>query len=456
MKSWSEMEFSAVDFGDKRIEDRFKQLAERLVLQPMSPINQACEDWAESKAAYRFFQNEKVSSQKILSAHQDKIKERLRGHELVLAIQDTTFLSYNGHKKTTGLGNIGVNQSSEIQGLVMHTALAVAPSGLPLGILHQHTWAREKRTKHVWSNSEIRRHRKQPIETKESGKWLEALQATISLSPKTTRVITVADRESDVYEFIYKARKLNSEIVIRVGQDRSIENETSKLWEHMSSVPVCASVNVEMQEKEKQPARSACVDISFTSLSLKASKTSNFKDSTEVCVIWVKEKNPPENAEPLEWMLLTTIPVKTMDQALEKVQWYRCRWQIEIYHKILKSGCRVEECRLQSADRLKRFLGLMGIIAWRIYWLTYMCRTNPDAPCTSVLADHEWKALHARIKKTRILPEQIPTVGQSLRWIARLGGFLDRKSDGDPGPITIWRGWHRLNDIATTWAILSS
>ena len=173
----------------------------------------------------------------------------------------------------------------------------------------------------------------------------------------------------------------------------------------------------------------------------------------------MREEHPPENLaelghEPIEWLLLTNTLVSNFEDALRVVEWYCCRWQIEVFHKIIKSGCRVEDCLLQTADRLKNYIALMSVIAWRLHWLTYINRTEPDLPCTAILATVEWQALYMRIHKTTKFPKVPPSTHHAIRWIAQLGGFLGRKSDGEPGVTAIWRGWQRLQDLADTWAIV--
>lgn len=172
--------------------------------------------------------------------------------------------------------------------------------------------------------------------------------------------------------------------------------------------------------------------------------------------VLAQEVDPPTNVTSLEWLLLTNVPVNTFDDAVERVKWYRARWHIEVYFKVLKSGCNVEKCRLGTAQCLIRFLVLSSIVAWRLYWITHINRNAPNDPCTVVLTEHEWHALYATIHKTTVAPPQTPTVRQAVRWIAQLGGFLRRKGDGEPGVTAVWRGWQRLQDIAATWLLFSN
>ena len=201
------------------------------------------------------------------------------------------------------------------------------------------------------------------------------------------------------------------------------------------------------------------VSVRFCSVTLKPPwrPKSLEKDPLPAVTVYVfltQEVDPPADVTPLEWLLLTNVPVYSFEDAVERVKWYRCRWHIEVYFKVLKSGCKVEDCRLQTAERLKRYLTLSSVIAWRLYWLTHINRHYPNAPCITILTQYEWQALYATIHRSTVLPQEIPTVRQAVRWIAQLGGFLGRKRDGEPDVTVIWRGWQRLNDISATWLLL--
>ncbi len=216
-------------------------------------------------------------------------------------------------------------------------------------------------------------------------------------------------------------------------------------------------LTVRMTGNNTRPEREATVSVRFVAVTLRPPwRPKGLKlPVIRLNAILVREEQPPADIEePIEWLLLTNTRVRTFDQAQEVIGWYCCRWQIEVFHKVLKSGCRVEDCRLQTADRLHSFVALMSVIAWRLHWMTYLNRCQPDWPCTAVLTDIEWEALYMRIHKTKRLPDEVPTVREAVRWIARLGGFLGRKSDGEPGVTVIWRGWQRLQDLAATWEIV--
>jgi hypothetical protein len=239
-----------------------------------------------------------------------------------------------------------------------------------------------------------------------------------------------------------------------------VEKGIVKLWPHLERQPCAGSFALAVPARRgtkhttpREP-RVATVEVRFVAFTLNPPKRlSSTLPNLAMYAIYVQEKDPPAGELPLEWMLLTNLPVKNFDQAYEKVQWYCLRWRIEMYHKVLKSGFRIEHCRLGDAQRLIRYITVMSIIAWRVLMLTLLARTHPEAPCTTLLTDHEWKVLYCTVKNTTSLPAIIPSLREAVIWIARLGGFLARKSDGQPGTILLWRGWKRLTDLTQGWRL---
>jgi len=456
--SWAVEEFAQVDLKDERLNRRCQKLADALGQQPTAPINQACEDWADSKAAYRFVANPKVTPDEILSAHSQRTVERMIGHTVVLAIQDTTFFNYTHHPETVGLGEIGTKGQNQ-RGFGLHTTLAVTPEGQPLGVLIQEYLERPVgEPAHTPSEA-----RKQPIEEKESYRWLQAFEKTIELAPEGVQVVTVCDREADIYEMFVLAQERQASLLVRADDDRCLQDEEVKhLWAKVERQPIRGELMVQITGNDKRQERQAMVSVRYASVILRPPWRPEQKKLPAVTLqaILVREENPPDNLaelgnqEPIEWMLLTNTPVTSFDEAAKVVGWYCCRWQIEVFHKIIKSGCRVESSLLQTAKRLQNYITLMGVVAWRLHWLTYINRTDPDLPCTHILTTVEWQALYMRIHKTTCFPSTVPSVRQAVRWIAQLGGFLGRKSDGEPGITAIWRGWQRLQDLAATWYIV--
>jgi len=450
---WCFEEFAAVEFQDARLNSRCIELAARFAIQPNGPINQACEDWADTKAAYRFFDNDKTTPERIRVPHHQRTVERMAQHTQVLAVQDTCFLNFTHHPQTKGLGAIGAKGQNQ-SGFGMHSTLALTPQGMSLGLLTQNFFIRPQ---------DEPSHRPEalrllPIEEKESYRWLQAFEQTRALAPSGVEVITVCDREADIYEMFALAKEQQASLLVRASSNRLLlDDEVRKLWPKVERQSVVGHLGVHITGNDKRKTRQATVSVRFTSVTLKPPWRPNGLKlpSVPLNAILVREENSPADSdEPIEWLLLTNTPVTSFDEAHQVIQWYCCRWQIEIFHKVLKSGCRVEECRLQTADRLFNFVALMSVIAWRLHWMTYTNRCQPDLPCTTVLTTIEWEALYMRIHKSTTLPDTVPTVHQSIRWIAQLGGFLGRKSDGEPGVTTLWRGWQRLQDLAATWELV--
>lgn len=447
---WIKDELSAVELGDKRLNWRLRDTAEKLASRPSVSINQACEDWADTKASYRLFNNKKASGEQILLPHQKRTKERISGQALVLAAQDTSYLDYSHHPSKAGMGPIGTEQQ-KLRGLVMHSSLVLTPAGLPLGVVSQQIWAREQEAKQMTPAE----RRKVPIEEKESFKWLQAITESDKYIPEGTQCVYIGDSEADIFELFQHARRRQSDLLIRAAQERAIcQPAVGRLWEHLERRPVAGQLMVHVPERKGQPKREAMVTVRFDAVTLRTPEYLRTRLSDcPLYAVLAQEENPPPDVEPLCWLLLTTVPVTSFAQATQRIQWYCQRWKIEVYHKILKSGCKVEQTQLASAKRLRPFLALFAMIAWRLFWMTFLARNQPDSPCTAFLAEAEWKALYAFTHKTDSLPPTPPSVQQATLWIAKLGGFLARKHDGVPGVTVFWRGWQRLTDITSTYLL---
>ncbi len=455
--NWSTAEFADVDFTDQRLNQRVLLISAGFAAQPQVPIPQASEDWAATKGAYRFFENPKVSATRILAPHQQRTCARMVGQPRIFAVQDTCYLNYTSHATTQGLGLIGSEKGGQV-GLIMHSTLAMTPQGLPLGVLTQDIWAREEADPELDAATRRAQRRQRPIEAKESYKWLKAVQETVALSPHGVEVVHVCDREADIYEMFQEVLVLGAKMVVRASQDRAV-GDSGRMRQVLSQRPVSGHLKVEIPAQRGRAARTATVEVRYGDLTLRppyrAPACQAQLRPVTLSVVWVREINAPSTGEtPLEWLLVTNIPVTSFTDAVERVRWYRLRWTIEVFHKVLKSGCRVEDCRLDTAEKLIRYLTLKSVIAWRLFWMVQINRAQPDAVCTVVLTEHEWQALYVAIHRTSALPETVPTVRQVIRWIAQLGGFLGRTRDGEPGVTVMWRGWQRLHDLVTMWVVV--
>jgi hypothetical protein len=277
--------------------------------------------------------------------------------------------------------------------------------------------------------------------------------------PAQVHALVVSDRESDVYEYFVHPRRDNVDLLIRACQNRRLDESVQNLWPTVSNSPVRGTVQVDVGRSAKQPARQANCQVYYQQVTvLPPKKRPASLPKLAPVVLWavlVKEQHPPAGVKALEWLLLTTCPVRSFEQALLMLHYYACRWIIERFHFVLKSGCGVEKRHLEHRERLIRFLAIANIVAWRLLWQTYLARADSDLPCTTVLADWEWKALYCFIHKTASTPDVPPTLEQVTRWLAKLGGFLGRAGDGSPGVEVLWRGWRRLFDITATWLIFN-
>lgn len=464
-------EFGDAKFRDVRLTERLIKLADSLVSMPESSINQACGSWAEAKSAYRFFQNDNVLESEILKSHVAKTVERIKPYKVILAIQDTCYISYKNHKKTEGLGIIASRIRSKTTnfktpGLVMHTSFALTPEGLPLGLLDQKIHSRAPIVDDMKELKKKSHNTALAIYDKESMRWLDSLKnSKNALELTNIQLVTICDREADMYDFFEYSDRLKSPVLVRARQDRRInlssrysEKTKDKLWSSIRGLPVQGKIKVEIPARDNKATRTAGLDLRFGSFLMTPSK-SNIRCKTEklpslkLQAIYVIENHPPVGEAPLEWMLLTNLSIDNFEHALEKVQWYCLRWRIEVFHKILKSGLKVEQCRLGTAKRLIRYLTVMSVIAWKLFSMTLIARTYPNLCCSSLLSEDEWKALYSKIHRTQVYPKIPPPIKDAMCWIAQLGGFLARKRDKDPGPITLWRGWKRLANLVEGWTL---
>jgi hypothetical protein len=414
---------------------------------------------AATKAAYRFYDNDAIEPSAILASHQQATVERMSAQSLLLAVQDTTELDYSHHPQTSGLGTL---HRKEQKGLLVHTTLAVTAERVPLGIIQQQVWSRpeaEFGKKH--------KRKERPISDKESYKWLKSLQATreVRLSHtaaaelqqqlENTRVVSVGDREADVYELFVQAQQLSQDILVRASWNRCVDHAEKYLWEHLHSHPVSGTLTITVPRKQKQPEREATLSIRHALVVLRPPQRRKGEKlpSVTVFAVLALEEQPAQGIKPLEWLLLTTVPVYHFHDACERIQWYTCRWMIEIYHQVLKSGCRVEQRQFETSERIRRYLAVDSVVAWRVLFLTMLGRELPEMPCDAILAAHQWQALYCFIHQTNTPPLQPPTLAEATRWIAQMGGFLGRKADGHPGVTVIWRGLQRLQDVAQAFQL---
>jgi hypothetical protein len=461
--NWVAQEFAGVDLKDRRLNARLVQTATAIASAPSLPINGACGgNWAETKAAYRLFDNGKATPAAILKSHVDgTVRRMVACGDTVLAIQDTCFISYANHPSVVGIGPIGKDDKD--RGLIMHSTVAFTTSGVALGLLSQRIWARDDIPNET-PEEKRKRVSATALDEKESAKWLEALRRTRERTPPNVRVVTLADRESDFYEFIAAANAKSSRsfFVIRAVRDRKLvddDNEAERISEALINAEIADTIQVKIVGNQKRQARTATVAVRYASVTIappqkrgKAKITATLEPLT-VTAISAVEVNPPTGTPPISWVLLTNMGVTNAQSAVEKVRWYSRRFAIETWHRTLKSGFRVEKCLLETKERLQRYLTLASIIATRLMYITYIARVMPDLPATEVLTEEQWRTLHILVTKTKPPKEPEMTIQEAVRRIGAMGGHLGRKGDGEPGMTAMWRGILRLE--AATDAIVA-
>lgn len=427
---WASTEFETIDLGDARRNKRAVRLVERLSAQPTASVPQACGDWADTMAAYRFFNNEAVDWRAILSAHTDCATTRMAGHEVVLCIQDTTELDFNG-QQASGLGPLSYEAQ---RGMYAHPTYAVSTSREPLGVLDAWMWAREARDKDG-SRPGI----------KESVRWVEGYERLAEIAPQLpgTRLVYIADREADIMELMRRAGALGTPVdwLLRSQHNRTLSGG-DKLWSRVIASEPLGDIRFVMAPRRGQRAREVVQQVWAQTLQLPDGKDGFVQAS---CIV-AREMQPATGDKPVEWRLLTNLPVQSLEQAARMIDWYRSRWEIEIFFHVLKNGCRIEALQLGSIEKIERVLVLYMIVAWRIARLMRLGRSCPDLDAQLMFEPDESKA--AFILNQKRPPHTPPTLNEVIRLVARLGGFLARTGDGEPGVKTIWLGMQRILDFA--------
>jgi hypothetical protein len=438
---------------DNRLKQRLYKIAQDFYGQPQAGIPEACGCKARTMGAYRLFHNPKVTMDVVLKAHKEATLERIKAERIVLAPQDTTTLNYSTHPMTEGLGPIR-NTDDTFMGLLLHDTLAFTEEGTPLGILDAQCWARDPQDR----GKRYRRH-DLPIEQKESMKWLRSFRKVAELQKlcPDTLMVSIGDRESDLYELFVEAVQdpRGPGLLVRAEKSRNRKVEEQFLWEFMGHQDVAGSLKIHVPRRGSRKARDAWVDLRFAEVELKAPSRSGSVPAVRVWAVYILEQASDEVDSPIEWMLLTTVEVKTFEDAQKRVEWYSGRWGIEVYHRTLKSGCRIKDRQLGTADRLETCLGIDMVVAWRIYHLTMLGRETPELPCTVFFKDIEWKALCCYVNKTPVTPKKPPSLREAMFMVGAIGGHLGRKSDGFPGTQTLWRGLQRLETATEMYAIFT-
>jgi len=440
--AWEEMRTSLLP--DPRLDLRLARIIDGFVKHPEASCTEAL-GRAGAKAAYRFWNNDRVRAEEVLAPHAEQTVQRSMAYPVVLVAQDTSEINLTNHPATQGMGYLG---SPQCRGLLLHSLLAVSPTGVPLGIIRQFTWVRP-----IQQLGKRHRRRKTALKEKESQRWLDGLTATAEQFTEHPHVVLMGDRESDLFDLFAMPRPGNVDLLVRVCREkRRVEHPAKYLDCALEAEPVRGHVQIEIPARANRQERRATMAVRWLSLEAHAPCQGPKRPPVRLNFILIEEINPPTGEKPVRWLLATTLLVETLQDALRCVQWYAYRWTIERFHFVLKSGCKIEERQLETAAAMERAIPLFSIVAWRLLWLTLQARETPDAPCTMILEEFEWKALCATVLAgPGRISTKPPTLREAVRMIAQLGGFLGRKCDGEPGPKTLWRGLRRLHDLAQGW-----
>lgn len=448
---WLNKELSGCVFKDKRLNKRFTGLTSQMWSNIGKSIPFACQDWANTKAAYRFFSNTKIKENDILEGHFQSTAERCaKTHGTILVLQDTTEFSY----KRDDPGEIGLiksipraknlfGQPKKITtcGILMHSSLTITTEGLPLGLAAVKFWTRSN----FKGTNALKKHinpTRIPIEEKESYRWVENLKQSTELLNSPDRCIHIGDRESDIYELYCAAKDLHTHFLVRTCVDRFAGEGEQTIACKMSAVKPFGTHTIDVEDKRRKKIKVNLL-IKFATIKVlpPIGKRKRYPELL-LSVIYAEEKRKPRNREKISWKLMTDLPIKTMKEAVEKINWYAMRWKIETFHKILKSGCKAEESKLRTAERLTKLIAVFCILSWRIFWMTMINRSLKKALPTSALTNVEINLLNTLDNKSNK-----KYLSDYILQIAKLGGYLGRVNDAPPGNTVIWRGLSRLTDI---------
>ncbi|MCU0703133.1 MAG: IS4 family transposase [Fimbriiglobus sp.] len=448
MDSWVERELAAGEFPDARLKTRLGQLLGDLGTRIGHTLPAACQDWAATKAAYRFFDNPRVDDQTILGGHFAATADRFAATTgTVLVLHDTTEFSFT-RATADGVGVLsyvkGRHRTHTTCGVLMHSSLAVTTSGLPLGLAAVTFWTR-KRFKGTNAAKRTVNPTTVPIEEKESARWLDHLTRSTRQLGDSARCVHVGDREADIFELFSAAGQSETHFLVRTAVDRLAGQGATTVAKLMRREPVRETHTVEVRDEHGNVSM-AVVAVRFRRLIVHPSPAKRKRyGPLSLTAISAVERGRPAGREPIRWKLLTDLPVGDLAAAVEKLDWYAMRWKIETFHKVLKSGCHAEQAKLRTADRLVNLLAVLCVVGWRVFWLTMTSRLAPAAPPEVAFTPAEVAVLDRIGGGPPPVSER--TVAYYLLAVAKLGGYLARTGDPPPGNMVVWRGLTRLADL---------
>jgi hypothetical protein len=438
---WAQEEFGAARLGDKRRTKRLVKVARAIATSPQGTLPGSYSTIAELKAAYKLLSYPQTTREAIVEPHLQRTREALDEPGEFFLIEDTTYIDYTKHKAVEGLGPIGNGGG---RGLVVHTTLCLqvvewkehTPTVDVLGLLDQQCWVRPPESRRSQETGKERLYR-----PRESQCWARCLLE--HHAPDQAKWTFIADRESDIYECFERCRNANTDFIIRAARPRALAGGDQDIFETISQAPVRGQYQLHLRKRDAQEARTATITVRATRLSIRGPWRPGRKcEPFELNVIEAREENPPKGSSAIHWVLLTTLPIDTFKQIRKVIAAYATRWLIEEYHKALKTGTKIEDSELATAQRLMNLLGILSVVAVRLLRLKMAANAAPEDP---IVTDDEVScAMISVLESKRLRPSEGWTNRTLLIAIAKLGGFLGRKSDGNPGWLTIWRGLQQL------------
>lgn len=450
-------ELAGIDLGDKRLNQRSHVIIEALSTNPEASCNSACDGWSDTLGAYRFFDNKAVQPDTILAPHVQATKRRMQEYSVVLIAQDTTELDYSDHPPKDARC---LNVENRL-GLYDHTHLAVTPSGLSLGVVGGEYFDRDKA-----GLGNAKERSKLPIEEKESLRWLTGYRLACELARDCpeTQIVSVADREADLYDIFMEAEKQaqeptrSAEFIIRAKIPRSLPErdlETGphafkKVRDEVSKSPLRMTQMIDLPRTPKRDARQAKLEMRAICVTVKPPHARSSLPTVTYNVVLVEEIDGPGDDTDVSWLLITSLPIDSLADIQLVIDYYVARWTIEVFFRVFKTGCQVEKIQLETLQRLKNCLAFYKIIAWRIMYLTQMNRECPTLPCEVVFDACEWMSVWRVVTQTE-LPATPPTLSEFMRLLTQLGGYNNRKTEAPSGPQPVWVGIRRMTDLANAW-----
>ena len=451
-EDWAKCQFGHANLNDPRRTQRLVSLATSIAQHPGVAVSRLPLSPAQMEGAYRFIRNENIQASDIAEAGFHATMQQAKEHDTLLALEDTTSLTYRHESVREELGH--TNQGNKNRAILAHSILLFAPqSQQVVGLIEQQRWTRD-----ITKRGQRHQHATRAYEDKESYKWEQAsTNMSARLGEHINKVISVCDREADLFEYLAYKTEQKQRFVVRSMQSRCIQEHAHKLYDYSNTLPLAATKSLFIAQKGGRKAREVTLEIRYTRVTLKA--PANKRTQADIPLSYVSVIEQSDSEEKLAWHLLTSEPITCSEEALKVVSYYERRWLIEDYHKVWKSsGTAVEQLRMQSRDNLERMSVILAFIATRLLQLRFIKASKKEVGtqcCETVLGQKAWKLLWLKMETTP-LPKQCPDMLWAYDRLARLGGWKDSKRTGRACVEILWEGWFKLQTILEGYELAMS